>query len=113
MKGNGMNPRSWTAAVVSLLPLACWSASGQEVYESACKACHEAGVANAPKVGDKARWAPLIKEGLRELTADAIKGKGAMPPKGGHPELTRNDIGRAIVFMANQSGGKWKEPVGK
>ena len=102
----------WTALAL-LPPLDAWSASGQEVYDSACKACHETGVANTPKVGDKARWSPLIKEGLKELTTDAIKGKGAMPPSGGRPDLTRNDIGRAIVFMANQSGAKWKEPAGK
>lgn len=103
---------SWTALAL-LPPLDAWSASGREVYDSACKACHETGVANAPKVGDKARWAPLIKEGLKELTTDAIKGKGAMPPNGGRPELTRNDVSRAIVFMANRSGAKWVEPAGK
>lgn len=86
------------------------SMSGRAVYESACKQCHETGVANAPRVGDKARWAPLIKEGLAELTTDAIKGKGQMPPKGGRPELTRAEIGRAIVYMANESGARWKEP---
>lgn len=102
----------WTAFAL-LPPLDAWCASGQEVYGSACKACHETGVANAPKVGDKERWAPLIKEGLKELTTDAIKGKGAMPPSGGRPELTRNDVSRAIVFMANRSGAKWKEPAGK
>jgi cytochrome c5 len=106
------SPPFWTALTL-LSSLDAWSASGQEVYDSACKACHETGVANAPRVGDKARWAPLIKEGLEELTTDAIKGKGAMPPKGGRPELTRNDLSRAIVFMANRSGAKWKEPAGK
>lgn len=84
--------------------------SGRAVYESACKSCHESGVANAPRVGDKARWAPLIKEGLAELTRDAIKGKGQMPAKGGRPELTRAEIARAIVYMANESGARWKEP---
>ena len=98
------------AAAAFLGTLQVHAASGREVYESACKACHETGVANAPKVGDKPRWVPLVKEGLAELTDDVIKGKGAMPPKGGRPELTRGDIGRAIVYMANRSGAKWKEP---
>jgi cytochrome c5 len=106
------SPPFWTALTL-LSSLDAWSASGQEVYDSACKACHATGVANAPRVGDKARWAPLIKEDLEELTTDAIEGKGAMPPKGGRPELTRNDLSRAIVFMANRSGAKWKEPAGR
>ena len=83
--------------------------TGEEIYAATCAACHEQGAANAPKVGDRARWAPLIKEGLKELTTDAIKGKGAMPPKGGDATLTREEISRAIVHMANRSGAKWKE----
>ena len=46
-------------------------------------ACHASGVAGAPKFGDKAAWAPRIQTGLDALTTSAIKGKGAMPPKGG------------------------------
>lgn len=84
--------------------------SGADIYAATCAACHKEGVANAPKVGDRARWAPLIKEGLKELTDDSIKGKGAMPPRGGDPSLTREELSRAIVFMANQSGAKWKDP---
>lgn len=113
MTRNGVKATLFWTALAFLPPIDAWSASGQEVYDSTCKACHETGVADAPKVGDQARWAPLIKEGLKELTTDAIKGKGAMPPKGGRPELTRNDVSRAIVFMANQSGAKWQEPAGK
>lgn len=84
---------------------------GEEIYTATCAACHKEGVANAPKVGDKARWAPLIKEGLKYLTDDAIKGGKAMPPKGGDPTLTRLEMSRTIVFMANQSGAKWREPM--
>lgn len=106
------------ALVVLLIPLGATAAdgkkaklrSGEEIYTATCAMCHKDGVADAPKVGDRARWAPLIKEGLKELTTDAIKGKGAMPPKGGDPKLTRAEIARAIVFMANQSGAQWKEP---
>jgi cytochrome c5 len=49
----------------------------------ACAACHVAGVAGAPKFGDKAAWAPRVGAGVDALTASVIKGKGAMPPKGG------------------------------
>ena len=84
--------------------------SGEEIVKSVCAACHQAGVANAPKIGDKAAWAPRLKEGLNGLLANATKGKGAMPPKGGAADLTDTELARAIVFMANQSGGALKEP---
>jgi len=53
------------------------------LYTQACAACHIAGVAGAPKFGDKAAWAPRISQGVDMLTASVIKGKGAMPPRGG------------------------------
>ncbi|HYR34463.1 MAG TPA: c-type cytochrome [Burkholderiales bacterium] len=87
--------------------------SGEEVVKAVCATCHQAGVAGAPKIGDKAAWAPRIKEGFNELVKDAIKGKGAMPPKGGNPSLTDDEVARAVAFMANQSGAKFKEPAVK
>jgi cytochrome c5 len=83
--------------------------SGEEIVKAVCAACHQAGVANAPKIGDAKAWAPLIKQGLNGMLASAIKGKGAMPPKGGDASLTDEELSRAIVHMANQSGGKLKE----
>jgi cytochrome c5 len=65
---------------------------------------------NAPKLGDKAAWAPLIKEGFDELTATAIKGIRQMPPRGGNPNLTDAEVARAVAFMANQAGADFKEP---
>ena len=53
------------------------------LYTQACVVCHAAGVAGAPKLGDKAAWAPRIAQGLDAMTASVIKGKGAMPPRGG------------------------------
>ena len=85
--------------------------SGEDIVKSACLACHQAGVANAPKVGDKAAWAPRIKTGLNGMLAVAVKGKGAMPPRGGVADLSDIDLARAIVVMANQSGGSLKEPA--
>ena len=84
--------------------------SGEEIVKALCSTCHQTGVANAPKTGDKAAWAPRLKEGLNGLLASAIKGKGAMPPKGGATDLSDTELARAIVFMANQSGGNLKEP---
>jgi cytochrome c5 len=89
--------------------------SGEEMVKTVCGACHLTGAAGAPKIGDKAAWGPRLKEGLAKLAAQAIKGitvKGAMvmPPKGGASEASDYEIARAIVFMANQSGGSLKEP---
>lgn len=84
--------------------------SGEEVYKQVCAACHSTGALNAPKVGDKAAWAKLIKEGLETLTAASVKGIRQMPPRGGNPELSDLEMQRAIVHMANQSGADWKIP---
>jgi cytochrome c5 len=87
--------------------------SGEEVVKTTCAACHQAGVAGAPKIGDNAAWAPRIKEGVNQLVNDAIKGIRAMPPKGGNASLSDDEVARAVVFMANQSGAKFKEPAPK
>jgi cytochrome c5 len=85
--------------------------SGEEIVKSSCLACHQTGVANAPKIGDKAAWAPRLKTGLNGMLAVAVKGKGAMPPRGGVADLSDFELSRAIVAMANQSGGSLKEPA--
>jgi cytochrome c5 len=87
--------------------------SGEEIYKSVCTACHQTGVANAPKLGDKAAWGPRIATGLNNLVADAKKGKGAMPPKGGATDLSDAELTRAVIFMTNQAGASFKEPAAK
>ncbi|MGQ0547781.1 MAG: c-type cytochrome [Betaproteobacteria bacterium] len=87
------------------------SRSGEEIVKAVCAACHQGGIANAPKLGDRKAWAPHIKEGLKQMVATVIKGKGAMPPKGGDASLTEEEITRAVVHMANQAGAKFKEPA--
>jgi cytochrome c5 len=84
--------------------------SGEQVYQAVCKTCHEAGLAGAPKMGDKALWAPRVKQGVGALYASAIKGKNAMPPKGGSADLADVEVQRAVVYMANRSGANFKEP---
>lgn len=84
--------------------------TGQQVYDSTCTACHAAGVAGAPKLGDAGAWAPLISAGMDSLLKIALEGKGAMPAKGGNPTLSDFEIARAVVYMANQSGGSLPEP---
>jgi cytochrome c5 len=85
--------------------------TGEEIVKAVCTACHQAGVANAPKLGDKAQWAPRIEQGLNTLVASVVKGKGAMPPKAGDPSLTDEEIARAVVLMANEAGASFKAPA--
>jgi cytochrome c5 len=83
--------------------------TGEQVYTAQCSACHTAGVAGAPKLGDEAAWAPRIKTGFEALLTSALKGKGAMGAQGGG-DFGDLEIARAVVFMANKSGGKLEEP---
>lgn len=85
--------------------------SGEQLYKSVCMSCHDAGVAGAPKIGDKAAWGPRLGVGLDVLTKTAIAGKNAMPPKGGATDATDTELARAIVYMANKSGASFKEPA--
>ncbi len=93
-------------------PAAAGSRSGEQLYKAICGACHEAGVADAPKTGDKAAWAPRIALGLDGLMKSAITGKNAMPPRGGS-DANDVELARAIVYIANKSGGSLKEPAAK
>lgn len=87
--------------------------TGKEIVAAVCGACHLSGALNAPKIGDKAAWGKLIAEGLPRITQDAIKGIRQMPARGGNPDLSDIEVERAIVYMADQSGGKWIEPISK
>ena len=89
---------------------AAFAQSGETTYKQVCISCHEAGVLNAPKFGNKAKWAPLIAEGQVTLTAHAYVGVRAMPPKGGNPNLSIEEFSDALVYMVNNSGGNWKSP---
>jgi len=84
--------------------------TGQQVFESTCTACHTAGVAGAPKIGDHGAWAPFIKTGYEEMVKNAIHGIKAMPPRGGNPSLSDYEMARAVAYMANKSGASFKEP---
>ncbi len=77
---------------------------GEAVYSKACIACHSTGVAGAPKVGDKAAWEPRLAQGMGTLVSTALKGKGAMPPKGGHANLSDAEIKSAVEYMLEKWG---------
>jgi cytochrome c5 len=87
--------------------------TGEQVYRTVCMACHETGVAHAPKLGDKAAWAPLIAEGQHVLTAHAWVGVRAMPARGGSADISLAEFSRAVAHMARGSGGNWKDPDAK
>jgi cytochrome c5 len=76
---------------------------GKAVYDSTCQVCHAAGVAGAPKFGDKAMWGPRIAQGAPTLYEHALKGKGAMPPKGGNTTLGDDDVKAAVDYMVSQA----------
>jgi cytochrome c5 len=75
------------------------AADGKAVYDKTCVACHATGVANAPKFGDKAAWAPRVATGKAALLNSVLKGKGAMPPKAGSANLSEDEIKAAIDYM--------------
>ncbi|HET9653094.1 MAG TPA: c-type cytochrome [Usitatibacter sp.] len=77
------------------------SANGKKTYDGVCVACHAAGVAGAPKFGDKAAWAPRLKAGKDSLYNSALKGKGAMPAKGGNAGLPDADVKAAVDYMVS------------
>jgi len=77
------------------------AADGKAVYEKTCAACHATGVAQAPKFGDKAAWAPRIEQGEAALVASVTQGKGAMPPKGGASALSDSELSAAVAYMVN------------
>lgn len=79
---------------------AAGAGNGEALYKQTCIACHGAGVAGAPKFGDKTAWAPRVKQGLDALVANAIKGKGAMPPKGGS-SASDAEIRATVQYMVN------------
>ena len=73
--------------------------SGDEVYEAVCKACHMLGVAGAPKFGDKAAWTDRIAKGEETLLDHALNGFNTMPARGGNPDLSDEEVKRAVQYM--------------
>lgn len=81
--------------------------SGEEVYKMACAACHAAGVAGAPKLGDPAAWSARVEQGMDTLVSHAINGfqgsAGYMPPKGGRTDLSDDAIKASVEYMVENS----------
>jgi cytochrome c5 len=79
------------------------AADGKEVYEKSCGGCHNKGIAGAQKLTEKDKWAPIVKQGPDAMTAAVIKGKGAMPPRGGGASLSDADIKAAVEYIIQQT----------
>lgn len=73
------------------------------IYTASCAACHTTGAAGAPKLGDKSTWAPRIKTGMDTLYNSALKGKNAMPPKGGNASLSDDDVKAVVDYMVSEA----------
>ena len=88
------------ATAATTAPVAATAAPA--LFAQICSTCHTPGIAGAPKVGDRAAWAPRVAQGIDTLTSNAIKGKGAMPPKGGS-NASDADIKAVVTYMVNAS----------
>jgi cytochrome c5 len=86
--------------------------TGEEVYKLACASCHASGAAGAPKFGDVGGWSARLGRGYDGLLTALIKGKGAMPARGGASpsDISDYELGRAVVYLAGSAGGKFPEP---
>ncbi len=84
--------------------------TGQAVYKTTCAACHDTGAAGAPKIGDAAQWGPRLKQGFETLVKHATEGFKGMPAKGGNAALDPIEVARAVAYLGNQAGAKFKEP---
>jgi len=76
------------------------AADGKAVYDKGCGACHNN---MDPKLGDKAKWGPIAKQSVDTLVATVVKGKGAMPPKGGQAAASNDDIKAAVEYMLSKA----------
>lgn len=84
--------------------------SGQEVYDAVCTSCHASGALGSPKFESKADWGPRIAQGYDTLVKHAIEGIRQMPARGGDSDLSDIEVARAVAFMADAAGAKFKAP---
>ncbi len=81
--------------------------NAEELYSAACSACHAQGIGGAPRIGDKAAWAPRIAQGKDTLYKHAIEGfhgsAGVMPPKGGRVDLADDLIHQGVDYLVERS----------
>ena len=86
-------------AVAAPAQTAVVEVDGEQVYNGLCKTCHDAGVADAPITGSEQMAQRLSEKGIDTLVSNAINGINVMPPKGGNPGLTDEQVQAAVEFM--------------
>ncbi len=79
--------------------------TGKQIWEGTCSACHQTGALGAPRISNKAEWAPHLAKGLAVLEDHALHGFKSMPAHGGNPALTDAEVIQALEYMLSQSGG--------
>lgn len=87
------------AAVQAAAAQAAEARSGAEVYDMVCHVCHSTGVLNSPRLGDAPAWSARLAKGKEALYASSINGLNQMPPKGGRPDLSDDEIRLAVDYM--------------
>jgi len=96
-----------SAAAPQKVAMSDAATAGKAVYDKACQACHNMGIAGAPKVGDVAGWTDRIKQGMATLNDHAINGyqgaNGVMPAKGGNMSLSDDEVKNAVAYMVEAS----------
>ncbi|MBE0624117.1 MAG: cytochrome c5 family protein [Burkholderiales bacterium] len=97
--GKFAEPAAAAAAAPAPEQAAAGSVDGKKIYDTTCFACHATGAAGAPKAGDKAAWEARLKSGMNALYANSLKGKGAMPPKGGNAALGEAELRAAVDYL--------------
>ena len=98
-------PAQATAAPAAAAPAQATAAKidGEKVYKGTCFACHDVGVANAPKLGDKAAWSARVATGKDALYHSALNGKNVMPAKGGNTALSDDEVKAAVDYIVGKS----------
>jgi len=98
MKLSRINLLAISLTALTFIPAANAS-DGKAIYDGTCKMCHTAGIAGAPKIGDKAQWADRIAKGTATLENSAINGIGIMPARGANAKLSDDDVKAAVAYM--------------
>jgi len=100
---NRLKPVGEVSVVAAREASAGGAGNGEQLFNTVCQACHAAGLAGAPKTGDKAAWKPRIAQGIDALYTSAINGKNAMPAKGGSMSSPDEDIKAAVDVLVGKA----------
>jgi cytochrome c5 len=85
--------------------------TAEQLFARTCRACHQTGHMGAPRLGDRAAWQPLVRQGQAAITAQGWVGLRRMPPRGGDDEATLEEFARVVAYMARAAGTAWPEPT--